>query len=54
MEKKEDNTMELSMEEKWKRSRAALSMLLGTSLKAISKSLWNRRFKKGGRSLGGE
>ena len=30
--------MELSAEEKWKRSRAALSMLLGTSIKAISKS----------------
>src|SRR4030065_913206 len=30
--------MELSIEGKWKRSRAALSMLLGTSIKAISES----------------
>jgi predicted ArsR family transcriptional regulator len=38
MARREDNTMELSVEEKWKRSRAALSMLLGTSIKAISES----------------
>jgi predicted ArsR family transcriptional regulator len=38
MEKKEDKIMELSVEEKWKRSRAALSMLLGSSIKAISES----------------
>lgn len=30
--------MELSIEEKWKRSRAALSMLLGTSIKAIKEA----------------
>lgn len=30
--------MELSIEEKWKRSRAALSMLLGTSIKAIKET----------------
>ena len=38
--------MELSMEEKWKRSRAALSMLLGTSLKAISESYGIEGLKK--------
>jgi len=30
--------MELSVEEKWRQSRAALSMLLGTSIRAISES----------------
>jgi predicted ArsR family transcriptional regulator len=30
--------VELTLEEKWKRSRAALSMLLGSSIKAISES----------------
>jgi predicted ArsR family transcriptional regulator len=38
MEKKEDKIMELSVEEKWKRSGAALSMLSGSSIKAISDS----------------
>ena len=38
--------MELSAEEKWKRSRAALSMLLGTSIKAISKSYGKEGLEK--------
>jgi predicted ArsR family transcriptional regulator len=46
MERKEDNPMELSVEEKWKRSRAALSMLLGTSIKAISESYGKEGLEK--------
>ena len=38
--------MDLSVEEKWKRSRAALSMLLGTSIRAISKSYGKERLEK--------
>jgi hypothetical protein len=38
--------MELSIEEKWKRSRAALSMLLGTSIKAISESYGKEGLEK--------
>ena len=38
--------MELSVEEKWKRSRAAPSMLLGRSIKAISKSYGKEGLEK--------
>jgi len=38
--------MELSIEEKWKRSRAALSMLLGTSIKAINESYGKEGLEK--------
>jgi len=38
--------MELSVEEKWKRSRAALSMLLGSSIKAISESYGKEGFEE--------
>jgi len=38
--------MELSVEEKWKRSRAALSMLLGASIKAISESYGKEGLEK--------
>lgn len=38
--------MELSAEGKWKRSRAALSMLLGTSIKAISESYGSEGLEK--------
>jgi predicted ArsR family transcriptional regulator len=46
MERKEDHPMELSVEEKWKRSRAAFSMLLGTSIKAISESYGKEGLEK--------
>jgi hypothetical protein len=46
MVRKEDKMMELSVEEKWKRSRAALSMLLGTSIKAISESYGREGLEK--------
>jgi predicted ArsR family transcriptional regulator len=46
MVRREDKTMELSAEEKWKRSRAALSMLLGTSIKAISESYGKEGLEK--------
>jgi len=38
--------MELSFEEKWKRSRAALSMLLGTSIKAVHESYGREGLEK--------
>src|SRR4030042_3159228 len=38
--------MESSFEEKWKRSRSALSMLLGTSIKAIHESYGKEGLEK--------
>jgi predicted ArsR family transcriptional regulator len=46
MVRKGDKAMELSVEEKWKRSRAALSMLLGTSIKAISEAYGREGLEK--------
>jgi predicted site-specific integrase-resolvase len=38
--------VELTVEEKWRRSRAALSMLLGTSIKAISQAYGKEGLEK--------
>jgi len=38
--------MELSFEERWKRSRAALSILLGTSIRAINESYGKEGLEK--------
>ena len=62
IKREENHRMELSLEEKWKRSRAALSMLLGTSIKAIHESCgkeglgkvaraWEENNKKAARRL---
>jgi hypothetical protein len=46
MGRREDKTMELSVEGKWKPSKAALCMLLGASIKAISESYGKEGLEK--------